>query len=81
MADEKKDSKPKSDSKGDGWKQDLYSFVAFLIILFVFWVITGGPSRSPESRQNQFITTGFQTYHKDVFGKPGSVTDGLPSLR
>ena len=75
-----------ADNKSSGPGDGTY-IIVFLIILFVLWVISGGPQRSPESRYNQFMEpigvgggTG-QTYHDDPLGKPGSVTRTIPFLK
>jgi hypothetical protein len=64
-------------SSGNG----LTHFLAILIILFIVWIITGGPERNTSSRTNQFIEPDGSTYHDDVFGKPGSVTNKLPFFK
>ncbi len=81
MADDKKDS---SGSKPTG-TGGVYLFT-FLMIIFILWIITGGPQKNPESRDNQFIDSygtqgGGQTYHDDPFGQPGSVTNKVPFLK
>jgi hypothetical protein len=55
MADDKK-PKEKSGPSLASW------FIAVFILLFIFWIITGGPERHPESRRNYFINTNFNTY-------------------
>ena len=58
-----------------------------MLILFILWVLSGGPERNPDSRFNQFIEpigiNGHvgETYHDDPFGQPGSVTNTLPFLK
>lgn len=84
MADEKKDAggkdaKPKAD-KPSTESGGMYLFT-FLVIIFIIWIITGGPNKNPESRNNQWISGSGQTYHEDFFGQPGSVTNTLPFLK
>ena len=89
MAEEKKDAKPadKKDEKKDKPKSKGSSsgpftwFLGMIIILFVLWIITGGPKRNEESRYNQFIQPDGSTYHDSAFGQPGSVTNTLPFLK
>jgi hypothetical protein len=54
MADDKKSK--------SGWADDLKYFLAIFILLFIAWVITGGPNRDTYSRENYFIDTNFNTY-------------------
>lgn len=73
--------------KSSGGPSSVLSFLVFLLILFILWVISGGPSRDQESRSNQFIEPigvnghNGETYHDSVFGQPGSVTNTLPFLK
>lgn len=55
MADDKK---PKSNNEPStvAW------FIALFILLFILWLVTGGPERNPESRYNYFIDANFNTY-------------------
>ena len=47
-------------------------FIVVLVILFILWLLTGGPEQSYSERDNQFlrplepIDSG-ETYHRDVF--------------
>lgn len=81
-----KDDKPK-DKKPSGKGGGASSFLAIMLILFILWVLSGGPERNPDSRFNQFIEpigiNGHvgETYHDDPFGQPGSVTNTLPFLK
>jgi hypothetical protein len=65
----------------------LGAFLALMLILFILWVISGGPSRDQESRSNQFIEPigvnghNGETYHDSVFGQPGSVTNKIPFFK
>jgi|JI10StandDraft_1071094.scaffolds.fasta_scaffold2185896_1 hypothetical protein len=81
MADDKK-------SSGGSGGSPIGQFIAFFIILFIIWVITGGPQRNPQSRQNQFIEPlggvlggNGKTYREDFWGKPHSVTNTLPFFK
>ncbi len=73
--------------KSTGEVGNITYFIAFLIILFILWVITGGPEKNTASRTNQFMNpigvNGHrgETYRDDVLGKPGSVTNVLPFLK
>lgn len=87
MAEEKKDDKGKDKKKGPSGPSDVVVFLIFMIVLYFMWVWTGGPERSPESRSNQFINSigigqgNGETYHEDLFGQPGSVTNTIPFLK
>lgn len=76
MAEEKKDKK-----KSSGGPSDLLVFFIFMVILYFLWVWTGGPERSFQSRNDQFIRDDFTTYNEPLLGQPGSVTNTLPFLR
>lgn len=88
MADAPKPKDDKSkDKKPSGKGGGASSFLAIMLILFILWVLSGGPERNPDSRFNQFIEpigiNGHvgETYHDDPFGQPGSVTNTLPFLK
>lgn len=80
MADEKKPSPA-------GGPSELSYVVAFFIILFVLWVLSGGPERNPESRRNQFMNPigindgDGSTYRDNPLGRPGSITNTVPFLK
>lgn len=83
MADDKKggDGGEKKSTETGG----VYLFT-FLMIIFIIWILTGGPQKSQESRDNQFIGSygtqnGGETYHDELFGQPGSVTNTVPFLK
>ncbi len=77
MADDKKDKSKSGGSAGGpiSW------WVGMFILLFILWIITGGPKRNQESRYNQFIEPNGSTYHDSTFGQPGSVTNTIPFLK
>lgn len=72
------DAPKSSGSDGPG---DLAYFLGFLLILFILWVITGGPGKNPSSRNNAFINQDFTTYNEPIRGQPGSVTRTIPFLK
>ena len=81
------DDKTKKPSTGSGGSP-IGQLIAFFIILFILWIITGGPNRNPESRYNQFMEPvggvmggNGKSYHEDFWGKPNSVTNTLPFLK
>lgn len=74
MADDKKDSKPSTDTGG------MY-FFTFIVLIFVIWVISGGPARDRANKDNQFNNIAGETYHENFFGQPGSVTNTIPFLK
>lgn len=83
MADDKKggDGGEKKSTETGG----VY-FFTFLMIIFIIWILTGGPQKSQTSRDNQFINSfgtsgGGETYHDELFGQPGSVTNTVPFLK
>lgn len=78
MADAKKDDKPKS--KGSSGNPFVF-WLGMFILLFLLWLITGGPNRNQDSRYNQFIEPNGSTYHDSFFGQPGSITNTLPFLK
>ncbi|HQV64765.1 MAG TPA: hypothetical protein PKZ56_00850 [Candidatus Paceibacterota bacterium] len=87
MADAPKDKGGDKKSSGGSASSGLSSFLAIMLILFILWVISGGPERNPESRTNQFIEPiginghNGETYRDDPFGQPGSVTNILPFFK
>lgn len=47
-------------------------FVVILIVLFIMWILTGGPERSKDERNNQFLRPleplgSGETYHRDIW--------------
>ena len=81
------DAKP-GDKKLGSSDNDHLIMIAFLILLFILWIISGGPGRDPSSQTNQFINplggiNGYNggTYHDSLFGQPGSVTNTLLFLK
>ncbi len=52
------------DKKTGGTEPSILAwFIVLFGLLFILWIVTGGPERSPESRQNYFIDENFNTYH------------------
>ncbi len=81
MAEEKKDAKKEKPKSSGSTVGPVTWFLGMFILLFILWVITGGPQRNQNSRYNQFIEPNGQTYRDSAFGQPGSVTNVLPFLK
>lgn len=62
MADDKKPKDNKGDKKGkdSGKSPSLITwFIGVFILMFIVWIITGGPNRNPEARYQPFISVKF----------------------
>ena len=55
MADDKKPKDKKDDKKTVKEPSLVSLFIAGFIIVFVLWIILGGPQRNPEGRDQPFI--------------------------
>lgn len=78
--DKKDAGKDKPKSKGSSGGPFTF-WLGMFVLLFILWLVTGGPKRNEESRYNQFIQPDGTTYHDDAFGQPGSVTNVVPFLK
>jgi hypothetical protein len=76
MADDKKEKS----SGGDGGSDTMF-FIGFFVVLYILWLISGGPDRDILSKNDKFITPDGQTYNEPISGQPGSVTNTLPFLK